>query len=62
MSIIRETHVDLPEDIQSMVKPYTFTIIVVGRYIVQNEKTMVLDVPDLTGFKVGSISSLLCVA
>ena len=61
MSIIRETHVDLPEDIQSMVKPYTFTIIVVGRYIVQNEKTMVLDVPDLTGFKVDLILPPLCV-
>ena len=62
MSIIRETLADRLEDIQSTVSPFWFIVTVVGRYIVQNEKTMVLDVPDLTGFKVDFILPLLCVA
>ena len=61
MSIIRETRADPQEDIPSMVNPFRFILTVVGRYIVQKEKTMVLDVPDLTGFKVDLILPPLCV-
>ena len=52
-SITRETAADRQEDIPSTVDNSLEVLIGVGRYIVQEEKKMVLDVPDLTGFKVG---------
>lgn len=42
--------------------PIQWLLYLVGGYYVQKEKKMVLDVPDLTGFKVALSASLLCVA
>lgn len=51
-STTRETAADRLDGTRSMVNGRLKRLTGVGRYIVQEEKKMVLDVPDLTGFKV----------
>lgn len=53
---------NLLESTQNMVFSVQWILYIVGGYYVQKEKKMVLDVPDLTGFKVTLSVPLLFVA
>ena len=61
-SIIKEMRANLLESTQNMVFSVQWILYFVGGYYVQKEKKMVLDVPDLTGFKVTLSVPLLFVA